>query len=147
MVKLLPEQLRFLRNRDRRLVRKYEGPIAVLAKVGPVSYKLDLPSWMTVHPVFHVSNLKPYHPDQSDDQRNKSTRPPITKKAPATREVEEILAERIASTSRRSYTEYLVKWRAQGEEETSWEKATDLQPFKQKIEEFLQSNSTRTSKL
>ncbi|KAE8690049.1 hypothetical protein F3Y22_tig00110929pilonHSYRG00045 [Hibiscus syriacus] len=53
LVKLMPEQLRFLRQRDRRLVRKYEGPFSIVAKVGNASYKVNPPTWMRVHPVFH----------------------------------------------------------------------------------------------
>jgi hypothetical protein len=70
LVRLVPEQLRFLRKQDRRLVRKYEGPLKILAKVGNASYKIELPKWMKVHPVFHVSNLKTYHEDPSDPSRS-----------------------------------------------------------------------------
>ena len=44
LVKLVAEQVRFLRNRDRRLVRKYEGPLSVVAKVGNNAYRIELPS-------------------------------------------------------------------------------------------------------
>ncbi|XP_074314964.1 uncharacterized protein LOC141651141 [Silene latifolia] len=74
MVKLNKEQMRFLRGRDKRLVRKYEGPIQVIKRIGEVAYKLDRPAWMKCHPVFHVSCLKPYHPDPEDPTRNKSKR-------------------------------------------------------------------------
>ncbi|XP_074270862.1 uncharacterized protein LOC141594769 [Silene latifolia] len=74
MVKLNKEQMRFLRGRDKRLVRKYEGPIQVIKRIGEVAYKLDRPAWMKCHPVFHVSCLKPYHPDLEDPTRNKSKR-------------------------------------------------------------------------
>ena len=39
------------------LVRRYEGPFKVLRMVGKVAYKLEFPTKLKVHPVFHVSML------------------------------------------------------------------------------------------
>ncbi|XP_074283925.1 uncharacterized protein LOC141608473 [Silene latifolia] len=85
MVKLNKEQMRFLRGRDKRLVRKYEGLIQVIKRIGEVAYKLDRPAWMKCHPVFHVSCLKPYYPDPEDPTRNRSKRANIrSNQLPAT---------------------------------------------------------------
>ena len=58
---------------DQRLVWKYEGPVKVIEKFGRTSYRLQLPTWMKIHLVIHVSNLKPYHPDDDDHQHNEVT--------------------------------------------------------------------------
>lgn len=89
MVKVLPEQLRFLRGRDRRLIRKYEGPIRITKRIGKSAYKVDPPTWMKIHPVFHVSRLKPYHPDEEDSNRNISTRANIRLRQRATTSTED----------------------------------------------------------
>ncbi|GJS36789.1 putative reverse transcriptase domain-containing protein [Tanacetum coccineum] len=44
---------------------RYVGPFRVLAKVGKVSYKLELPQELSkVHHTFHVSNLKKCYADE-----------------------------------------------------------------------------------
>jgi hypothetical protein len=37
---------------------KYFGHFAMLQRVGSVAYKLDLPLQSSIHPIFHVSQLK-----------------------------------------------------------------------------------------
>ncbi|RVW63080.1 hypothetical protein CK203_055934 [Vitis vinifera] len=76
LVKLLPQQFKSLRPMHKGLVRRYEGHFPILGKVGKVSYRVELPLRLKIHPVFHVSYLKPYHGDKDDPSRGLSKRAP-----------------------------------------------------------------------
>ena len=50
----------------KKLSPRYMGPFDVIEKVGEVSYRIALPPQLSrLHDVFHVSQLKKYHPDPS----------------------------------------------------------------------------------
>jgi hypothetical protein len=44
----------------KKLYPRWTGPFTISKMVGPNAAKLALPSSMRIHPVFHVSLLKPY---------------------------------------------------------------------------------------
>ncbi|MDV3150461.1 MAG: hypothetical protein Q8828_02325, partial [Candidatus Phytoplasma australasiaticum] len=49
-----------------KLSPRFIGPFEILSRVGEVAYKLAWPpSLSAVHPVFHVSMLRKYIPDES----------------------------------------------------------------------------------
>ncbi|KAL6141264.1 hypothetical protein ACLB2K_059554 [Fragaria x ananassa] len=122
LVKLLPQQFKSLSKVHKSLVHKYKGPFKVIKCIGKVSYKLHLPPKLKIHPVFHISMLKPFHEDEEAPSRGVSHRAPTTVVTSFDKEVDEILTERVIR--RRgvpSYKEYLIKWRGLLNTETSWE--------------------------
>jgi hypothetical protein len=143
LVKILPQQFKAYRSVHKGLVRRYEGPFPIVAKVGKVSYRLDLPSTLKIHPVFHVSMLKPFHEDMKDPSRSESQRaPPIVTKS-FDKEVDEILADRVVR--RRGVPpckQYLIKWKGLPESEATWEAQEDLWQFEDKLKHY---TATRTS--
>jgi hypothetical protein len=45
---------------SRKLAAKWIGPYQIKKVINPVAMELQLPSNLRLHPVFHVSNLKPH---------------------------------------------------------------------------------------
>jgi len=147
MVKLLPQQFKTFRKVHKGLIRRYEGPFPVLKRVGKVSYKLQLPSKLKIHPVFHVSLLKPYHEDMEDPSRGKSKRAPTAVVTSFDKEVESVLAYRhIRRRGVPSYREYLIKWKNLPESEASWEHEDALWQFQDHIRQFHEEDAMRASR-
>ena len=75
-----------------------------------MAYHLTLPSHLEMHPVFHVSLLKPYHKDKEDPSRGESKRAPTAITIDIEWEIEEILAHRVIQRrgAHPAYVEYLV---------------------------------------
>ena len=53
-----------LRNKNKKLKPRKLGPYKILEKVSPVSYRVELPKNIRIHPVIHVSELEPYFEDK-----------------------------------------------------------------------------------
>ncbi|KAH9687361.1 hypothetical protein KPL70_014745 [Citrus sinensis] len=61
LVRLQPYRQTSLAQRaSQKLAKRYYGPFTILERVGPVAYKLNLPLDCKIHPVFHISMLKPF---------------------------------------------------------------------------------------
>ena len=137
MVKLNPVQFKVFRRVHKGLVRKYEGPFPVVHKVGKVSYRLELPAKLKIHPVFHVSLLKPYHKDEEDVQRGESRRAPTAVITSFDQEIEEIMSDReVRKAGIPRHMEFLIRWKGQPDSAITWEKEDDLWQFKDRIAEY-----------
>ncbi|PKI56558.1 hypothetical protein CRG98_023084 [Punica granatum] len=94
------------------LVQSYKGPFLVIERVGKVAYKLELPKKLKLHPMFHVSMLKPYHANEEDTSRGEPQRAPLGAKATYNRCIEAILANRVLRKRyRKPKHEYFIYWK------------------------------------
>ncbi len=64
-----------LRNKNKKLKPRKLGPYKILEKVSPVSYRVELPKNIRIHPVIHVSELEPYFEDKF--KRKQNPPPPV----------------------------------------------------------------------
>jgi hypothetical protein len=113
---------------------KWFGPFTIDKIVSRNAYRLKLTTnFHRVHPVFHVSKLRPHTPDLIHERRPPPPpKPTITNTGEQEYEVETILDSRL----HRAKLQYLVKWRGYGPEENSWEPEDHLQNSKSLVTKF-----------
>lgn len=109
------------RRTNHKLAFKFIGPFKVVERIGEVAYKLDLPLASRVHPVFHVSQLKPcVGPGQQ-----------VISQLPAADSVFQVpirvLHHRLQQQGHRQVKQVLVQWSGCSEELATWEDFESLQ--------------------
>ena len=60
-VMLSTQNLKLLNQPSKKFRSRYVGPYKIIEKISSQAFKLDLPSNMKVHPVFHISLLKEFN--------------------------------------------------------------------------------------
>jgi hypothetical protein len=98
------------------LVFKFYDPFVVLQRIGSVSYKLDLPPHSSIHPVFHVSQLKKVVGSAV------SVSPVLPDELTTLQVAEKILQQRMVNQG----NQVLVKWLASSESMAMWEELESL---------------------
>lgn len=116
---------------SKKLDWKKLGPYRVLERIGTQSYRLQLPTSMKIHPVFHVSLLEP-HKSNSIPGRVQPPPPPVIIDDQEEWEVDQILDSKIS----RKRLFYLVKWKGYDPSENSWQPAADLENSPILVNEF-----------
>jgi hypothetical protein len=131
-------------KQTRKLLSRYIGPYTITEVLSTVSYRVDLPPSIPVHPVFHVSKLQPYR-DASDlfpTREVEFDRPPpeLLVDGRDAWEVDKVLAmkTRRVGRSRKKVNYYLVLWKGYPEHEATWEPEKNLEQAKEAIKLFLQ---------
>ena len=109
---------------SQKLAFKYFGPYKVLARVGSVAYRLELPPSSMIHPVFHVSQLK-----KAVGARHTvtTTLPPVSAQWSIP---ERILQRRQLPRGKKFIQQGLIKWSNLPVSLATWE---DLESLRQQL--------------
>ncbi|KAJ9513208.1 hypothetical protein QJQ45_029304 [Haematococcus lacustris] len=111
MVLLSTKNMRLKPGKARKLLPRFVGPFKVLDLVGQVAVNLQLPASMSrLHPVFHVSLIKPYTGTDVGFMP-----PPV-----------EWLDEEPVYYVERKAKEYLVQWEGYDADHNTWEPRSNL---------------------
>jgi len=99
---------------------RYFGPFKILEKIGTVAYRLQLPPSSSIHPVFHVSQLKCAI---CMDTQVSSTLPPTCTQFQIP---QQILQCRMVCHNNQIIPQVLVKWCSWPSSMSTWENETLL---------------------
>ncbi|KAJ9534456.1 hypothetical protein QJQ45_016175 [Haematococcus lacustris] len=120
-VLLSTKNLKLKPGKARKLIPRYVGPFEILLLVGAVVVKLDLPASMSrLHPVFHVSLIKPYTGTDVGFMP-----PPVTwmDETPVYY-VERLLDHKGVKDTKAGF--YLVQWEGYDSTHNTWEPRSNL---------------------
>lgn len=119
---------------NKKLDQKYDGPFEIEAAVGKQAYRLRLTgayAQSKIHPVFHVSLLKPY--TERAGPGEEEVRPTAELiDGEEEWEVEGIIGERHVHGRH----EFLVKWKGYPSYENSWEPISNLKNANEAVAEY-----------
>lgn len=114
-VKLQPYIQSSLANRaSQKLSFCFFGPYLITQKIDNVAYKLQLPETSTVHPVFHVSQLKAVVPISQEVQ-------PLPPALDGLQVSERVLQKRVATTDYEVRLQALIQWTGWPASLATWE--------------------------
>src|SRR6266702_818086 len=106
-----------------KLAPKQHGPFPIVQVMSPVNYQLKLPMQWSIHDIFHIDLLTPYHKTTLHGP-NYSRPPPDLVDDQEEYEVEKILDSR--QTGRRQKLQYLVKWKGYPDSDNKWVNKKDV---------------------
>jgi len=91
-----------------KLAPKRHGPFPIVQVMSPVNYRLKLPTQWSIHDVFHIDLLTPYH-EMTIHRPNYSRLPPDLVNNDEEYKVKKNLDSRCIG--RRCKLQYLIKWK------------------------------------
>jgi hypothetical protein len=106
-----------------KLAPKRHGLFKVTQVMSAVNYRLELPTQWSIHPVFHIDLLMPYH-ETPIHGANYQRPPPDLVEGEEEYEVETVLASRCFGRGKK--LQYLVKWKGYPDSDNQWINKEDV---------------------
>jgi hypothetical protein len=106
-----------------KLAPKRHGLFKVTQVMSTVNYRLELPTQWSIHPVFHIDLLTPYH-ETPIHGANYQRPPPDLVEGEEEYEVETVLASRRFGRGKK--LQYLVKWKGYPDSDNQWINKEDV---------------------
>lgn len=123
---LLRRNIKTTRPSDK-LDYKRLGPFPVTECIGTSAFRLRLPASMKIHPVFHVSLLEEYHPNQLPSRDvEEPPEPEVLEDGTMVYTVEKILDSKYSGQGANRHLQYFVHWQGYPIADRSWIIASDI---------------------
>jgi transposase InsO family protein len=129
-VLLLRRNLKTARPLDKLDHRKL-GPYTITEQINDVAFRLDLPSSLKIHNVFHVSLLEKYH---ANSIPNRIQEPPLPVIIADQEEFE--VDQIVDSRKHRGRVQYLVHWKGYSDQDNTWEPPENLTHSAELLQDF-----------
>ncbi|PNY16670.1 Ty3/gypsy retrotransposon protein [Trifolium pratense] len=110
-------------RKNQKLSMRYFGPFEVIAKIGTVAYKLDLPPSAKIHSVFHVAQLKEFKGSNDDPYL---PLPLTTTEVGPTLYPTQVLDSRMVMQASVANPQILIQWGNEANAEAKWEDYNEI---------------------
>jgi hypothetical protein len=110
-------------RKNQKLSMRYFGPFNIIAKVGTVAYKLELPPTSKIHNVFHVAQLKQF---KGSNDEPYIPLPLTTSEIGPTFQPTKILDTRVIMQGSSQIPQVLIQWGNDADADVKWEDFSDI---------------------
>jgi hypothetical protein len=130
---------RFPRGTYNKLKLKKIGLCKILRKFGENAYEIEMPEDVGILPIFNIEDMYPYKEDGAKGPKDQKgiqwkKHMHVAEKP----QMEQIVDRRIGKkTRRKTYFEYLVKWKGRPIEDAIWVSEEDIQKHGRSVQELM----------
>jgi hypothetical protein len=128
---------------QKNLKMKKIGSCKILRKFEANAYEIELSDGVGISPIFNVADMYPYRgneTERSEDQKEVQwvKQMPVDERP----QMEKLIDQRVRKNIwRKTYFEYLIKWKGHPIEDASWESEASIQKHGKTVQELMNRSS------